>query len=433
MKNLFLELKNKKETISVIGLGYVGLPLAIALSKKFNVIGYDYDKKKIEQYKLGEDPTNEVGTLSIKSSSMIFTSDVSDLKASKFHIVTVPTPINGDKTPDLSPIEGATEKLGENLMPGSIVVYESTVYPGVTEEVCIPILEKKSNLICGVDFKIGYSPERINPGDKINTLEKIVKVVSGMDAESLEIIDRVYSEIIDAGTYRAPSIKVAEASKVIENAQRDVNIAFMNELSMVFNLMGIDTSEVLKAAGTKWNFLNFKPGLVGGHCIGVDPYYFTYKADILGYHSEIILAGRKINDDMPKYVVKNLIQTMIKNKININKVKIGFFGITFKENCPDTRNSKNLEVLYELLDLGLNVKIYDTEVDATIVRDEHGITLDSLDKNEMLDVIIVTVPHASSTTYLREYIKSNDKIILFDLQNYFSEFKNSPNVIYWSL
>ena len=290
---LFDDLLAKKESISLIGLGYVGMPIAVAFAKKVNVIGFDLNEDKINLYKSGIDPTNEVGNEIIKSTSVEFTANEEDLRRAKFHIVAVPTPVNDDHTPDLTPVEGASRILGKNLTKGSIVVFESTVYPGVTEEVCVPILEKESGLKCGVDFKIGYSPERINPGDKVHRLETITKIVSGMDDESLEEIAKTYELVVEAGVYRAESIKVAEAAKVIENSQRDINIAFMNELSIIFNKMGIDTLSVLKAAGTKWNFLKFYPGLVGGHCIGVDPYYLTYKAEMLGYHSQVILSGRK--------------------------------------------------------------------------------------------------------------------------------------------
>ena len=296
--SLYEKIVNGEEKISLVGLGYVGMPIAVAFSKKVKVVGFDLNAKKIELYKNGIDPTNEVGDEAIKACTVEFTADESKLREAKFHIVAVPTPVNDDHTPDLTPVEGASTIVGRNLTKGSIVVYESTVYPGVTEDICIPILEKESGLKCGVDFKIGYSPERINPGDKVHRLETIVKIVSGMDEESLDEIAKVYELVVEAGVHRAESIKVAEAAKVIENSQRDINIAFMNELSIIFNKMGIDTQSVLKAAGTKWNFLKFFPGLVGGHCIGVDPYYLTYKAEQLGYHSQIILSGRRINDDM---------------------------------------------------------------------------------------------------------------------------------------
>ncbi len=309
--SLYERLVAKEEKLSLVGLGYVGMPIAVAFARKIDVIGFDLNKEKIKLYKSGVDPTHEVGDEQIARSTVDFTDDESRLREAKFHIVAVPTPVNDDHTPDLSPVEGASRILGRNLTKGSIVVFESTVYPGVTEDVCVPILEKESGLKCGVDFKIGYSPERINPGDKVHRLETIKKIVSGMDEETLDCIAKVYELVVDVGVHRAESIKVAEAAKVIENSQRDINIAFMNELSIIFNKMGIDTKAVLEAAGTKWNFLKFYPGLVGGHCIGVDPYYLTYKAEMLGYHSQIILAGRRINDDMGKYVAENCVKHLI--------------------------------------------------------------------------------------------------------------------------
>lgn len=307
--SLYEDIVNGKEKLSLVGLGYVGMPIAVAFARKIKVVGFDLNAAKIDLYKSGVDPTNEVGDDVIKNTTVEFTADPTKLREAKFHIVAVPTPVNDDHTPDLTPVEGASRILGQNLTKGSIVVFESTVYPGVTEDICVPILEKESGLKCGVDFKIGYSPERINPGDKVHRLETITKIVSGMDEETLNEVAHIYELVVEAGVYRAESIKVAEAAKVIENSQRDINIAFMNELSIIFNKMGIDTKSVLSAAGTKWNFLKFQPGLVGGHCIGVDPYYLTYKAEQLGYHSQIILSGRRINDDMGKYVAENLVRT----------------------------------------------------------------------------------------------------------------------------
>jgi UDP-N-acetyl-D-galactosamine dehydrogenase len=332
--NLYNDIINKKEKISLIGLGYVGMPIAVSFSRKIDVIGFDVNQAKVNLYRSGIDPTKEVGDEAIAACTVDFTANETRLKEAKFHIVAVPTPVNVDHTPDLSPVIGASTILGRNLTKGSIVVYESTVYPGVTEEICIPILERESGLKCGLDFKIGYSPERINPGDKVHRLETIVKVVSGMDEESLDIIAKVYELVVEAGVHRAESIKVAEAAKVIENSQRDINIAFMNELAIIFNRMGIDTKAVLKAAGTKWNFLNFFPGLVGGHCIGIDPYYLTYKAEQLGYHSQIILSGRRINDDMGKYVAENTVKKMIQANKPIKGANVAILGITFKEDCP---------------------------------------------------------------------------------------------------
>lgn len=353
--SLYEDIVSGKEKLSLVGLGYVGMPIAVAFARKIKVVGFDLNAAKIDLYKSGVDPTNEVGDDVIKNTTVEFTADPSKLKEAKFHIVAVPTPVNDDHTPDLTPVEGASRILGQNLTKGSIVVFESTVYPGVTEDICVPILEKESGLKCGVDFKIGYSPERINPGDKVHRLETITKIVSGMDAETLEEVANIYQLVVEAGVYRAESIKVAEAAKVIENSQRDINIAFMNELSIIFNKMGIDTKSVLEAAGTKWNFLKFQPGLVGGHCIGVDPYYLTYKAEQLGYHSQIILSGRRINDDMGKYVAENLVKNLIKADIPVKGAKVAILGFTFKENCPDTRNTKIIDIYKELQEYGLNI------------------------------------------------------------------------------
>lgn len=391
--DLFEKIQSKEVKISVVGLGYVGMPIAVAFAKKLNVIGYDVNKEKVELYKNGIDPTREVGNVAIKETSVEFTSDESKLMESMFHIVAVPTPVNADHTPDLKPIESASRTVGRNLSKGSIVVFESTVYPGVTEEVCVPILESVSGLKCGEDFKVGYSPERINPGDKVHRLETIVKVVAGMDEESLEVIAKVYELVVNAGVYKAESIKVAEAAKVIENSQRDINIAFMNELSIIFNKMGIDTRAVLKAAGTKWNFLSFFPGLVGGHCIGVDPYYLTYKAEQLGYHSQIILSGRRINDDMGRYVVENLIKNLIKADISVKDAKVAILGFTFKENCPDTRNTKVIDIVNELREYGINPLIADPEADVDEAKHEYGINFEELSNIRGMDALIIAVGH----------------------------------------
>ena len=351
---LYERLIAKEEKLSLVGLGYVGMPIAVAFAKKVDVIGYDLNEKKIELYKKGIDPTLEVGDDAIRETTVEFTADEAKLREAKFHIVAVPTPINGDHTPDLAPVEGASRILGRNLTEGSVVVFESTVYPGVTEDVCVPILEEESGLKCGVDFKIGYSPERINPGDKVHRLETIVKIVSGMDDETLDTVAKVYELVVEAGVHRAESIKVAEAAKVIENSQRDINIAFMNELSMIFNKMGIDTQSVLKAAGTKWNFLHFYPGLVGGHCIGVDPYYLTYKAEMLGYTSQIISAGRRVNNAMGKYVAENVVKNLIAADKNVKHARVAILGFTFKENCPDTRNTRVVDIINELIEYGIS-------------------------------------------------------------------------------
>ena len=393
--DLYEKIVAKEEKISLVGLGYVGMPIAVAFAKKVDVIGYDLNAKKIELYKSGIDPTNEVGNDVIANTTVEFTSDEAKLKEAKFHIVAVPTPVNDDHTPDLTPVEGASTIVGRNLTKGSIVVYESTVYPGVTEDVCIPILEKESGLKCGVDFKVGYSPERINPGDKVHRLETIVKIVSGMDDESLDVIAKVYELVVDAGVHRASCIKVAEAAKVIENSQRDINIAFMNELSIIFNKMGIDTKSVLEAAGTKWNFLKFFPGLVGGHCIGVDPYYLTYKAEMLGYHSQVILAGRRINDDMGKYVAENVVKNLIKADKNVKGARVAVLGFTFKENCPDTRNTRIIDIVNELKEYGINPVIADPEADAEEAKYLYGIEFVDMNTIKDMDAVILAVAHDS--------------------------------------
>ena len=391
--SLYEKLLAKEKKLSLVGLGYVGMPIAVAFAKKVDVVGFDLNKKKIELYKSGIDPTNEVGDEAIKNTSVEFTADETKLKEAKFHIVAVPTPVNDDHTPDLSPVEGASEILGRNLTKGSIVVFESTVYPGVTEDVCIPILERESGLKCGVDFKIGYSPERINPGDKVHRLETIMKIVSGMDEESLDVIAKVYELVVEAGVHRAESIKVAEAAKVIENSQRDINIAFMNELSIIFNKMGIDTQSVLKAAGTKWNFLNFYPGLVGGHCIGVDPYYLTYKAEMMGYHSQIILSGRRINDDMGKYVAENIVKKLISADKNVKNAKVAILGFTFKENCPDTRNTKIIDIVNELGEYGITPVIADPQADADEAERLYGIKFMDINDIKDADAVVLAVAH----------------------------------------
>lgn len=392
-KNLYERIVEKKENISVIGLGYVGMPLAISFAKKANVIGFDVNKEKVELYNKGIDATNEVGNEALEETTALMTCDETKLKECKFHIVAVPTPTNDDKTPDLRPVIGASKTLGRNLTKGSIVVYESTVYPGVTEDICIPALEEESGLKCGVDFKIGYSPERINPGDKLHRLETIVKVVSGMDEESLDIIAKTYELVIDAGVHRAESIKVAEAAKVIENSQRDINIAFVNELSIIFNKMGIDTKAVLEAAGTKWNFLKFSPGLVGGHCIGVDPYYLTHKAEQLGYHSQVILSGRRINDGMGKYIAENTIKNLIKSNKQVKGANVVILGITFKEDCPDVRNSKVIDIINELNEYGVNVSVTDPIAEEKEVKEEYGVELIKYENIKDMDAVIVAVGH----------------------------------------
>lgn len=392
--SLFGKIKSGEESLSLIGLGYVGMPIAVAFANEgVNVIGFDLNKAKINLYKSGVDPTHEVGDDAIKNTTVHFTSDAAELQKAKFHIVAVPTPVNQDHTPDLTPVIGASEILGQNLTKGSIVVFESTVYPGVTEDICVPILEKESGLKCGEDFKIGYSPERINPGDKVHRLENIKKIVSGMDAESLDEIKNVYDLVIKVGTYPVSTIKTAEAIKVVENSQRDINIAFMNELAMVFDCMGIDTNEVVDGMNTKWNALGFRPGLVGGHCIGVDPYYFTYEAEKLGYHSQIILNGRIVNDGMGKYVADATIKKMIEAGQAPKNSKVIIFGLTFKENCPDTRNSKVNDIIKRLNEFGVKPIVVDpwaSERDAMI---EYNVTLTKIEDVYDADCVIIAVAH----------------------------------------
>jgi len=436
----YRDIFEKKTKITLIGLGYVGLPIAIEFAKKIEVIGFDINSEKIDTYISGMDPTKEVGDDVLQRTTIEFTSDEKKLKGAKFHIVAVPTPVNSDNTPNLSPIKSASRTLGRNLTKGSIVVYESTVFPGVTEEICVPILEQESGLKYGSDFKVGYSPERINPGDKTHRLQTIVKIVSGMDEESLDTIAKVYELVVDAGVYKAQSIKVAEAAKVIENAQRDINIAFMNELSIIFNKMGIDTKAVLAAAGTKWNFLNFYPGLVGGHCIGVDPYYLTYKAEQLGYHSQIILAGRRINDGMGKYIAENTIKLLIHSEIPVKNAQVAILGFTFKENCPDTRNTKVLDVYNELREYGISPKVCDPVADKHETLTEYGISLQSCTEIKDMDVVILAVAHEEFKKLTQNNIDGfyktlpNTKKILIDIKGIFDQDTyQKHDYHYWSL
>lgn len=427
MSNLSKKLLNKQAILSVIGLGYVGMPIAVEFSKKVNVIGFDINSKKIDIYKNGIDPTKEVGDEAIKNSKMEFTSDEKDLNRADFHIVAVPTPIKVDKTPDLYPIKKATRTIGKNLKEGAYVVFESTVYPGVTEDVCIPILEEESGMTCGKDFKVGYSPERINPGDKVNTLDKIIKIVSGVDNESLETISDVYELVISAGTHKAGSIKVAEAAKVVENSQRDINIAFMNELAVVFDKMNIDTNEVLEAMKTKWNALSFYPGLVGGHCIGVDPYYFIYEAEKLGYHSQIILSGRKINDSMGEYIGNVIIKKLIESNKLVKDAKIVMMGVTFKENCPDTRNSKVFDIVDTLKEYGVEVLFVDEQADREEAKEFYGIEVSDINSVKDADCLVFSVAHDEFkelsldkiTKMFKNNLDSQEKVII-DVKNIFS-------------
>lgn len=435
---LYEKLVSGEEKLSLVGLGYVGMPIAVAFAKKIKVVGFDLNAEKIALYKSGVDPTNEVGAEVISHTAVDFTADASRLKEAKFHIVAVPTPVNDDHTPDLTPVEGASRLLGQNLTKGSVVVFESTVYPGVTEEICVPILEKESGLKCGVDFKVGYSPERINPGDKVHRLETITKIVSGMDEETLDEVVKVYELVVEAGVYRAESIKVAEAAKVIENSQRDINIAFMNELSIIFHKMGIDTKAVLEAAGTKWNFLKFFPGLVGGHCIGVDPYYLTYKAEQLGYHSQIILSGRRINDDMGKYVAESLVKNLIKSDIPVKGAKVAILGFTFKENCPDTRNTKVIDIYRELGEYGITPMVVDPAADADEAKRLYGITFSRTTDIKDMDAVIVAVAHSQFLELSKEDIAGffnagHEVRVLMDIKGLFDKKDYQEGYLYWRL
>lgn len=392
--NLYEKLIAKEEKLSLVGLGYVGMPIAVAFANKgIDVVGFDLNKAKIDLYKNGIDPTKEIGDEGIKNCAVNFTSDEKDLQKAKFHIVAVPTPVNTDHTPDLTPVIGASQIVGRNLTKGSYVVFESTVYPGCTEDVCVPILERESGLKCGVDFKVGYSPERINPGDKVHRLENITKIVSGCDAEALQIIKAVYDIVIEVGTYPVSNMRTAEAVKVVENSQRDINIAFMNELAMAFDKMDIDTNEVVDGMNTKWNALGFRPGLVGGHCIGVDPYYFTYQAEKLGYHSQIILNGRIVNDSMGKYVADSAVKNMIAAGQAPKKSKVVILGLTFKENCPDTRNSKVDDIIKRLNEYDITPVVVDPWASQRDAMHEYGVTLTDMAEVKDADCIIVAVAH----------------------------------------
>ena len=424
------------ERIAVIGLGYVGLPVAIAFAKKFDqVLGFDINTRRIDELRQGHDRTHEVEDNDLRSSTLRYSADAQDLADATFYVVTVPTPIDRDRRPDLRPIIGASRSVGPHLKRGDIVVYESTVYPGVTEEVAGPILEELSGLQCGVDFTLGYSPERINPGDKVNRLETITKVVSGQTPETLERVAQVYGAIIQAGIHKAASIQVAEAAKVIENTQRDLNIALMNELAIIFDRLGIRTKDVLEAAGTKWNFLKFSPGLVGGHCIGVDPYYLTARAESVGYHPEVILAGRRINNGMGAFIAQKAVKMLIQDDVAVKSAKIGVFGLTFKENCPDLRNSRVPDVLQELQDYGATPLVHDPLADQDEAQHEYGVTLADLDELRDLDVAIVAVAH-------REYLERGAQTLLqrlrpggivIDVKSVFEPRDFEGRARYWSL
>jgi len=431
------DFKSRKESICVVGLGYVGLPLAISFSKHFNIIGFDINPVRINELKFGIDRTKEISKEELSNANILFTSDEDHIKKCKFIIITVPTPIDKHKVPDLKPVFSASTIVGRNLQKDSIVVYESTVYPGLTEEECVPILEKESGLIWKKDFYVGYSPERINPGDKVHRFESILKVVSGDTDYSLDLISGIYSSVVKAGIFKAKSIKVAEAAKVIENTQRDINIALMNELSMIFHKIGIDTKDVLEAASTKWNFLRFEPGLVGGHCISVDPYYLTFKAQELGHHPEVILSGRRVNDNMPNFVVQNVLKLFIKAKKQIESSKVLILGISFKENIPDIRNSKAIDIYNELKDFGVEAYIYDPYVYKDEAFREYQIELlPDVFYQAPYDAVIVAVKHNAFSQYdikFYEKIVSSPRIIV-DVKNiYDKEFFVKNGFLYWSL
>lgn len=439
--SLYNKIINREEKLSLIGLGYVGMPIAVAFADKgIDVIGFDLNKAKIELYKNGVDSTKEVGDEAIKNTSVYFTSDEEDLKKAKFHIVAVPTPVNTDHTPDLTPVVGASEVVGRNLTKGSYVVFESTVYPGCTEDVCIPILERVSGLKCGVDFKVGYSPERINPGDKVHRLENITKIVSGCDEEALRTIKAVYDIVIEVGTYPVSNLRTAEAVKVVENSQRDINIAFMNELAMAFDKMDIDTNEVVDGMNTKWNALGFRPGLVGGHCIGVDPYYFTYQAEKLGYHSQIILNGRIVNDSMGKFVADAAIKNMIAVGQAPKKSKVVILGLTFKENCPDTRNSKVEDIIKRLAEYEITPIVVDPWASDRDAMHEYGVTLTKLEDVKDVDCVIVAVAHnefkALSLDDIKKLFKTSadDEKVLLDVKGLYKVVDlKASGMKYWRL
>lgn len=427
---------NSRRKISVVGLGYVGLPVAVAFGKIQQTIGFDINAERIKELKSGHDRTGEVEPEDLCSANILFTDKIEELKLADFYIVGVPTPIGSANRPDLTPMFKASETVGKALKKGDIVVYESTVYPGVTEEECVPILERVSGLKCGEDFKVGYSPERINPGDKEHTFTKILKVVSGQDEETLEIVAKTYESVVAAGVHRAPNIKTAEAAKVIENTQRDLNIALMNELAIIFDKFGIDTNDVLEAAGTKWNFLKFKPGLVGGHCIGVDPYYLTHKAEQVGYIPQVILAGRRINDGMGKFIAKSTVKEMLRAGNAVLNSIVTVLGLTFKEDCPDLRNSKVIDIIRELEDYGVNVQVHDPLADAGEAKEAYGVELTAINDLKPANAVIAAVPHRfyrdMSTDTLAGLMDGNP--VLVDVKGIFDELAmKSSGVRVWRL
>jgi len=433
----FESLVERKDKIAVVGLGYVGLPLAVHLSQHFDVTGYDLKDGRIKELKSGLDRTLEVPKEQLRKTKILFTSEPKELSGCKLIIVAVPTPIDEYRIPDLSPLRGASKTVGKHMVKDSCIVFESTVYPGATEEVCAPILEKESGLTLGMDFTLGYSPERINPGDKVHTIDKIIKIVSGSDDKTRMLLSEVYGKIVKAGIHQASSIKVAEAAKVIENTQRDLNIALMNELAMIFNKAGIDTNEVLEAAGTKWNFLPFRPGLVGGHCIGVDPYYLTVKAESLGYHPEMILAGRRINDGMGKYIAERAVKLLIGTDKQVQGAKIAVLGITFKEDVPDLRNTRVVDIVRELTDYGIEVLAHDPLADAREAKEYYGLELNQMENLAGVDAVIVAVMHkAYKAMGLPEIAKlsSNGSAIVIDVKSGFSRKEaEREGIIYWRL
>ena len=433
--DLYEKLVAHEEKLSIVGLGYVGMPIAVAFAKKIDVVGFDLNARKIELYKSGIDPTHEVGDEEISKTTVEFTADETKLREAQFHIVAVPTPVNDDHTPDLSPVEGASTILGRNLSKGSVVVFESTVYPGVTEDLCIPILENESNLKCIDDFKVGYSPERINPGDKKNKVENITKIVSGIDDEALDVISKVYDNVLNNGVYEADSIKIAEAAKIVENITRDVNIALVNEFAMIFDKMGINTVDVIEAAGTKWNFQKYYPGLVGGHCIGIDPYYLLYKSKKLNFNPKLIEVSREINENLSDFIIKNIIYQMIENDVVVKKSKVLVLGITFKENCNDIRNSKIINVINELDKLGIDITVSDYFADEKKKKKIYGIDLKN-DYDGQYDAVIIEVAHDryKEITYEQLVNLSKNKPIVIDLKSILSEdIRKNENISYWSL
>jgi len=435
----FDQLKNNDDSIAIVGLGYVGLPLAVALGRHFKVVGLDVSEKRVEELNNGFDRTNEVDFAEVGDDvDLTYSADLSDLSDTRLILVAVPTPIDEFRSPDLRPVKGASASVGRYLQPGSVVVFESTVFPGLTEEICVPILEKESGLKCGEDFWVGYSPERINPGDKVHRLETIVKVVAGQDEASGKLLQDVYETIVEAGTHLAADIRTAEAAKVIENTQRDLNIALMNELSMIFDRMGIDTLDVLEAAGTKWNFLPFRPGLVGGHCIGVDPYYLTFKAEAMGFHPHVILAGREINDGMGKFIAESAVKRMIKSDVKIKGARVGVLGVTFKENVPDLRNTKAVDVISELEDYGVTTLVHDAKTDPEEAREVLGIELCSMDDLKDLDALVLAVSHDEykniPVAELKSRFSDPDKALIVDVKCFFDrEALESENISYWRL